>query len=132
MRLGISNYILASIFHVHGKQIVSEIIHQVNNALIKNFAPVHIGFGHIGRHSLLEYHQTLFANALFADDNQYVVVVMDGTYLCLQKSMHNELRCRTYSIHKNYHLIKPTIVTTTVKMPCFRRDETVPKICFLG
>ena len=130
MRLGVSNDVLATMFHIYDKRAVSRIIHQVTNALINDFAPAHIGFGHISRHSVLEHHQTTFANALFTDDNQQVVVVMDGTYFYLQKSMYNELQRRTYSIHKHHHLIKPMIVTTTVRMPCFRRDPTVPKICY--
>ena len=129
MRLGVSNDVSATMFHIYDKRAVSRIIHQVPNALINDFAPAHIEFGHISRHSVLEHHQTTFANALFTDDNQQVVVVMDRTYFYLQKSIYNELQRRTYSIHKHHHLIKPMIVTTTVRMLCFRRDATIPKIC---
>lgn len=124
MRLGISNDILATMFHIHGKRAVSKIIHQATNALINDFAPSHIGFSHISRHSVLKHHQTAIASALFTDDNEQVVIVMDGTYLFLQKSMNNELQRRTYSIHKHRHLVKPMIATTTVRIFCFKRNET--------
>lgn len=91
--------------------------------------PPCIGFGHISRHSVLKYHQTAMANELFTDDDQQVVIVMDGTYLFLQKSMNNELQRRTYSVHKHRHLIKRMIVTTTVRMPSLR-EMKLPKICF--
>ena len=65
VRPGVSNDVLATMFHIYDKQAVSRIIHQVTNALINDFAPAHIGFGHISRYSVLEHHQTTFANALF-------------------------------------------------------------------
>lgn len=43
MRLGVSNDVLATIFHIHEKRAVSKIIHQVTDALINDFAPAHIG-----------------------------------------------------------------------------------------
>ncbi|CAF1497265.1 unnamed protein product [Rotaria magnacalcarata] len=113
MRLGVSNDVLATMFHMCNKRVISKIIHQTTNALIKDFAPAYIGFAHISRESVLKSHQTELASALFTDDNQQVVVVMDGTYLFIQKSMYNELQRRTYSTHKHRHLIKPMIVTTT-------------------
>ncbi|CAF2160544.1 unnamed protein product [Rotaria magnacalcarata] len=113
MRLGVSNDVLATMFHMCDKRVISKIIHQTTNALIKDFAPAYIGFAHISRDSVLKSHQTELASALFTDDNQQVVVVMDGTYLFIQKSMYNELQRRTYSTHKHRHLIKPMIVTTT-------------------
>ena len=122
MRLGLSNRVLSTIFRIKDNQAVSRIIHQVTEALMTNFVPKHIGFRHVSRHTVLEQHQTLKANTLLTNNNQQVVVVMDGTYLYLQKSANNELQRRTYSTHKHRHLVKPMIITTTVR----------PFVCLLG
>lgn len=115
MRLGLSNRVLSTIFHIKNDKAVSRIIHQVTDALMKNFVPKYIGFQHISRQTVRKYHQTLKANILLTDNDQQVVVVMDGTYLYVQKSANNELQRRTYSTHKHRHLIKPMIITTTVR-----------------
>jgi hypothetical protein len=78
-------------FHIDSKRAVSPIVHQGTDALIKDFVPAHIGFRHISRQTVLDYHQTAITNVLFTDDIQQVVLVMDGTYLYVQKSSHNEL-----------------------------------------
>jgi len=119
MRLGLNNQVLATIFHIQDKRSVSRIIHQVTDALNKNFVPAHLGFRHISRQTVLENHQTTIANVLLTDNNQQVVVVMDATYLFIQKSSHNEQQRRTYSMHKHRHLIKPMVITTTVRTYCF-------------
>ena len=79
---------------------------------------------------VLKHHQTVIANVLLTDHNQQVVVVMDGTYLYIQKSSHNELQRRTYSMHKHRHLIKAMVITTTVRTPFFR-IESLTRIFFL-
>ncbi|CAM4906565.1 unnamed protein product [Rotaria socialis] len=112
MRLGLSNSVLSTMFHIKDDKVVSRIIHQVTEALMKNFVPKHTGFRHVSRQTVLEQHQTLKANMLLTSNNQQVVVVMDGTYLYLQKSANNELQRRNYSTHKHRHLIKPMIITT--------------------
>ena len=119
MRLGLSNNILATLFHIQDKRTVSRIVHQVTDALLKHFVPHHLGFQHISRQTVLEQHQTAIANVLLTDNDQQVVVVMDGTYLYVQKSAHNELQRRTYSMHKHRHLIKSMVITTTVRVPYF-------------
>ena len=115
MRLGLSNRVLSTIFHIKDDRAVSRIVHQVTEALINNFAPKHIGFGHISGQTVLNQHQTLKASTLLTNNNQQVVVVMDGTYLYVQKSANNELQRHTYSMHKHRHLVKPMIITTTVR-----------------
>jgi hypothetical protein len=126
MRLGLSNEVLATLFHIQNKRAVSRIVHQVTDALLKNFVPKHLGFEHIGRQTVLEHHQTAIANVLLTDADQQVVVVMDGTYLFIQKSAHNELQRRTYSMHKHRHLIKPMVITTTVRLHFFLFREIKP------
>jgi hypothetical protein len=78
MRLGLSNRVLDTMVHIQDKRVVSRIIHQVTDALSKDFAPHHIGFQHIGRQYVLKDHQTAIVNTLLTNDDQQVMVVMDG------------------------------------------------------
>jgi hypothetical protein len=119
MRLGLSNRVLASLFHLKDKRIVSEIIHSVRLALIKDFTPHHIGLQHIDRQAVLNHHQTAIATELFTTNPNQLCILMDGTYLYIQKSSNNEMQRRTYSFHKHRHLIKPMIITTTVSLSLF-------------
>ena len=113
-RLGLSNTVLASMFHLKGKRQVSAIIHAVRLALSKDFVPLHLGFQHIDRQTVLRDHQTAIATQLMTDSATQVVIVMDGTYLFVQKSNDNLFQRRSFSMHKHRNLIKPMSLTATV------------------
>jgi hypothetical protein len=67
MRLGMSNRVLSSLFRLKSKRIVSRIVHQVAEALLKDFVPCHLGFQHIDRETVLHHHQTSIASQLTGD-----------------------------------------------------------------
>ena len=119
IRLGISNRVLASLFHLTNKRIVSYIIRSVREALMKDFTPHHIGLQHIDRQTVLNHHQTAIATELFTTSPNQVCIVMDGTYLYIEKSSNNEMQRKTYSSHKHRHLVKPMLITTTVSFFSF-------------
>jgi hypothetical protein len=119
MRLGVNNRVLASLFHLKNKRVVSRIVHDVTEALLKDFVPHHLGFQHIDRETILQHHQTSIASQLMGDGDDQVIIVMDGTYLYMQKSSNNEFQRRTFSMHKHRHLIKPMITTSTVSIIYF-------------
>jgi hypothetical protein len=114
MRLGLSNQVLAILFHINNKGVVSHIIDQVRKALIKDFVPLHLGFQHIDHQVAIDQHQTAIATILHTNKPHQLCVVADTTYLFIQKSMNNEFQRRSYSIHKHRNLVKPMILTTTV------------------
>ena len=116
MRLGISNRVLASLFRMKNKRVVSRIVHAIAEGLLKNFVPKHLGFQHIDRKTVLDHHQTLMASQLMADRDHQVILVMDGTYLFIQKSSSNQFQRRSFSMHKHRNLIKPMITTATVSV----------------
>jgi hypothetical protein len=119
MRLGLSNRVMASFFHLPGAKYVSRVIHSVRQSLVNEFTCHYIGFNHVTRQSVLDNHQTALATDLFTTSRDQVCILMDGTYLYIQKSSHNEMQRKTYSIHKHRHLVKPMIITTTVSFPYF-------------
>ena len=49
-----------------------------------------------------------------AERDDQVIIVMDGTYLFVQKSSDHIFQRRSYSMHKHRNLVKPMIITATV------------------
>lgn len=115
MRLGISNAVLASIFCLKNKRVIAQIIHDVSKALLNDFVCNNLGLGHIDRVSVLRDHQTSVSTKLMAERDDQVIIVMDGTYLFIQKSSDNKFQRRSFSMHKHRNLIKPMMITATVK-----------------
>lgn len=114
MRLGLSNRVLAVLFHLNNKRVVSHIVGQVRTALMKDFVPFHLGFQHIDHQVAIDQHQTAIATILHTTRPHQLCVVADGTYLFIQKSMDNQFQRRSFSTHKYRNLIKPMVLTTTV------------------
>ena len=76
--------------------------------------PKHLGFGHISRQTLLQEHSRPLAQALFANDDPAVaILILDGTYLYCQKSACHRLQRACYSMHKNRPLVKPMMIVAT-------------------
>lgn len=113
-RLGLSNRVLSTMFCLKDKRTVARIIKQMREALKTNFVPRHVGLNHIDRQSVIDQHQTAIAATLFANNPNQLCVVMDGTYLPIQKSSSSQFQRRTYSMHKHTNLVKPMIITATV------------------
>jgi hypothetical protein len=114
MRLGLSNTVLASMFHFENKRTVSRIIHAAATALTRDFVPLYLGFRHIDRNAVLREHLARIATQLMTERDDQVIIVMDGTYLFVQNSSNNLFQRRSYSMHKHRNLIKPMIITATV------------------
>ncbi|CAF4614113.1 unnamed protein product [Rotaria socialis] len=113
MRLPLSNQLLAILFHIENKRNVSHIISQLRIALMKDFVPAHLGLHHIDRVTAINQHQTTFATILHTKKPQQLCVVVDSTYLFIQKSSDNKFQRRSYSMYKHRHLVKTMILTTT-------------------
>ena len=116
MRLGLSNALLSSLFHLKSKRVVSRIVHETADALLKDLVPYHLGFQHIHGKTVLQSHQTAIASQLMCDQDDQVIMVTDGTYLFVRKSSNNRFQRRSFSMHKHRNLIKPMITTATVSL----------------
>ena len=114
MRLGVSNRVLGLIFRLKNKRTMSRTVHEVVEALAKDFAPYNLGFQHIERDTVLRHHQTSVASQLMAGRDDQLIIMMNSTYLYLQKSSNNEFQRRSFSMHKHRNLIKPMIIAATV------------------
>lgn len=106
MRLGLANSVLAAMFQLKNRRVVSQIIFFCTKDPNENFVPMYIGFGHIDRETVINRHSSAVATNLLTDSNNNLAIVIDGTYLYIQKSSDNEFQRRSYSLHKHRHLVK--------------------------
>ena len=113
LRLGLSNTVLATLFCFSDKRTVGHVLESARVALMKNFVQYHLGFEHIIREAVIREHTRPLAKQLLASGKDVAILVMDGTYLYVQKSGNNRLQRKLYNIHKNRPLIKPMMICTT-------------------
>lgn len=110
LRTGLPITILSTIFNLSLYQI-QRIIPSVREALMKNFVPRHLGLQHISHQELCLHHITPITRKLSSEDNQdQAVLILDGTYIYIQKSHDYEFQRLSYSLHKNRPLVKPMMV----------------------
>ncbi|CAF2146091.1 unnamed protein product [Rotaria magnacalcarata] len=117
LRLGISNRLLACMFQIADKQTMSRIINSARQAIVKSFLPDNLGFGHVTREDVIGRHTTAIARELMfgGGSTDTAIIIIDGTYLYIQKSRNNEFQRKTFNLYKKRSLLKPMmIVTTTV------------------
>lgn len=72
-------------FQLPDKREVSRVINSARKALVEDFVPYNLGFGHVTRQELIERHTTTIARELMCgggDDT--AIVVIDGTYIYIQ------------------------------------------------
>lgn len=76
--------------------------------------PKHLGFSHISREDVINHHTRPLAKELLCSmsDNP-VILVLDGTYIYLQKSGNFSFSRRSYSTHKHRPLVKPMMIVST-------------------
>ena len=78
--------------------------------------PLYLGFQHISRESVITEHTTQTAKVIFGDgktDEKTAILVLDGTYIYIQKSRDYSFARRSFSLHKGRPLVKPMMIVTT-------------------
>ncbi|CAF3854928.1 unnamed protein product [Rotaria sp. Silwood1] len=114
LRLGVSHEILCTLFGLQNKRQVTRILESANIALTQHFVSKYLGFHHITREQVLKEHTRPLAQQLLADnDANKAIIILDGTYVYIQKSSNNLLQRRTYSLHKGKQLVKPMMIVST-------------------
>ena len=79
------------------------------------FVPEFLGFPHIEREEVIESHTRPLAKELFTRTmtENPAILVLDGTYIYVQKSGNFSFSRRSYSLHKHRPLVKLMLVVTT-------------------
>lgn len=112
MRLNLPQRILAYLFGIVHKSRISDILRSVTKSLLKRFVSKYLGFTHISREDLATHHTSPFARKLYGLSQSSICLVLDATYLRLQKSSNHAEQLKTWSNHKHYNLGKPMVVST--------------------
>lgn len=81
---------------------------------MSSFVPQNLGFSHISREEVINQHTRPLARELFSDITENpAILVLDGTYIYVQKSGNFSFSRRSYSMHKHRPLVKPMMVVST-------------------
>lgn len=113
LRLGLSNQVIATLFSIDDRRTVGHIIESARKALMKYFVPSHLGFHHVSREAIIKYHTRPLAKQLLTNGSDAAILVLDATYLYVQKSANNMLQRKLFSLHKHRPLIKPMMIVAT-------------------
>lgn len=112
MRCGLSNEMLSTLLNV-SKSSIRRAISVVRRTLMETFVPNNVGFQHISREDVINKHTRPLAESLFGGTGTQAILVLDGTYIYIQKSMNFAFQRKSYSMHKGRPLVKPMIIVTT-------------------
>ena len=114
LRLALTNETLAVLLGFSDRITVHNLLQSARAALIKHLVPKYLGFEHISRHTLIEQRTRPLAKILLADNiHGKVILVLDSTYVYIQKSTNNELQRKSYSVHKRRPLVKMMMIVST-------------------
>ncbi|KOB63478.1 Vacuolar protein sorting-associated protein 13C [Operophtera brumata] len=109
LRSGEPNRRLASIFGMP-RQTLQLKIQQTRHCLENDFLPRHLGFDHITRDEIIARNRILPNNIFGTPDQTRAIIILDGTYLFVQKSSNFLFLTMSYSLHKYTNLIKPFMI----------------------
>lgn len=109
IRTGESNQRLASLFQIDRHTVERKLI-IARRCLANDFVPLHLGYNHITREEIIRRNLSI-PNGIYGDGNQNkAIVVMDGTYVYIQKSGNFLFQKDSYSLHKFRNLLKPFLI----------------------
>ncbi|KAJ8685550.1 hypothetical protein QAD02_021343 [Eretmocerus hayati] len=108
----LSDEFLEVLFEYSTRQATSLAMATARQSLMQRFVPTNIGFGSITREEFIQRHVTEFANVLYNPhpEEPQAILIIDGTYSYIFKSMNFRVLRQTYSHHKGRHLAKPALI----------------------
>ncbi|XP_026737081.1 uncharacterized protein LOC113500467 [Trichoplusia ni] len=113
LRTGDSDDRLSTLLQIPKTTLVTQ-LGKARSLLYDYFVPHHLGLNHINKQQIIE-RNLLIPNELFGWHNSEVkpIVVLDGTYVYVQKSSNYKYQKKTYSLHKYQNLVKPFLIVCT-------------------
>lgn len=115
LRQGLSDEFLKVLFKYPSRQAVSMSISIVRRSLLTRFVRENIGLQAITREEFINRHVSPFANELYNPhpDVPQAILICDATYAYIDKASNFRTLRQSYSLHKNRHLLKPTMIVAT-------------------
>ena len=112
LKSGVSNKLLSTLFNISKSSIRRAII-TTRKALMVRFVPQNLGFSHITRDEVITMHTRKLAQNLLANSENQAILVLDGTYIYINKSNNFQFQRRSYSLHKGRPLVKIMMIVST-------------------
>ena len=112
LKSGMSNRLLSTLFRL-SKSSVRRAIKTVRKAMMRSFVPLHLGIECVTREKIINEHTRPLAKSLFGVGDNGMILVLDGTYIYIQKSNNFSFQRQSFSLHKNRPLVKPMVVVTS-------------------
>jgi len=110
-RTGETNERIATLVDL-SRSMCEHLMAKARNALASEWVPLHLGFSRINREDL-KLHMTAETRELFcAQDVDTIAIVLDGTYVYIQKSSNFLFQRKNFSGHKHRPLLKPMMVVS--------------------
>jgi len=100
IRLGVSNRFLGFLFGMSDRR-VSDTITAVSKVLEDHFVPNHLGYNHLTRDEIKTNHTPSLSNALYRVADDSIVLILDGTYIYIQKPKDHQDQLDTFSMQKH-------------------------------
>ena len=111
LKSGLSNGILSSNFNMSNMSkatVCSEDSNYGQMSAYWGICSTNIGFFHISSADIHVYSQSLFGGS-----ETLSLLVVDGTYMFIKKTMNFIFQRKTYSLHKGRPLVKPMVIVST-------------------
>lgn len=128
LRGGESNRILSTLFNI-SKSGIRRNIKAIRSALINGtFVSENLGFQHVTREQIIHQHTRPLAQTLIGDTTR-PQVILDGTYIYINKRVNIKFQRQSFSFHKGRPLVKPMVIVSTtgyfisVIGPYFAKDN---------
>ncbi|KAH3724256.1 hypothetical protein DPMN_050071 [Dreissena polymorpha] len=107
-----TNRLLSTIFGIT-KSSIRRAVSTIMHAFMRGFVPLYLGIDSVTRESLINEHTKLLAKKLFGNQEEKLILVLDGTYIYINKSNNFQFQRRSFSLLKGRPLVKPMVVVTT-------------------
>lgn len=113
LRSGSSNDNLSVIFKMSRRKL-ERLLNMTRDCLMGEFVPRHLGFDHIDREIVVRRNlmipDAIHGNVGLPPQSKKAIVILDGTYVYIQKSSNFSFQRRSYSLHKFDNLLKPFLI----------------------
>lgn len=113
LHTGESNERLSTVFRMTRKTF-EKTMKLVRADLLAEFVPLHLGFNHLTRNEVisrcLSIPNALYGNPEAPLPERRAIIILDGTYIYIQKSSNYHFQRKSYSLHKFRQLVKPFLL----------------------
>lgn len=111
-RTGDSHERLASLFQISKAKVV-RLLKVAREALTTEFVPLHLGINNLTRDDIISRNLAIPEGLFGEGESRKPIIIVDGTYVYLQKSSNYSFQKKTYSLHKYRNLVKPFLMVAT-------------------